>query len=256
MSDWLCPFPQILSESDEFLVALLVALNKTPNTEIEIPVLGTFHGTPEGTRTPNPRNRNPMLYPLSHWRSMFCAWIIIAQNREIARANFAKNSRSGLLFHAAADARKMGLVVFHRVLHIHHSKLGGGVADNHLSNSGVDDVPAAHGQQEVVSRSSSPVAASRPQRVQSCTNAFPAGGGDDSVGFWGWTGPSRTAHSVRRWGSPAVPGRSSPQLVAVDATSGCAVVAGGNDFVVADNDGAIVTAAAGGALQNRLGNIE
>ena len=23
-------------------------------------------GTPEGTRTPNPRNRNPMLYPLSH----------------------------------------------------------------------------------------------------------------------------------------------------------------------------------------------
>ena len=25
-------------------------------------------GTPEGTRTPNPRNRNPMLYPLSHWR--------------------------------------------------------------------------------------------------------------------------------------------------------------------------------------------
>ena len=27
-----------------------------------------FFGTPEGTRTPNPRNRNPMLYPLSHRR--------------------------------------------------------------------------------------------------------------------------------------------------------------------------------------------
>ena len=26
----------------------------------------TRYGTPEGTRTPNPRNRNPMLYPLSH----------------------------------------------------------------------------------------------------------------------------------------------------------------------------------------------
>ena len=26
----------------------------------------TVFGTPEGTRTPNPRNRNPMLYPLSH----------------------------------------------------------------------------------------------------------------------------------------------------------------------------------------------
>ena len=33
------------------------------------------------------------------------------------------------------------------------------------------------------------------------------------------------------------------QLVAVDPAPGCAVVAGGNDFVVADNDGAIVTAA-------------
>ena len=36
-------------------------------------VLGILHqnGTPEGTRTPNPRNRNPMLYPLSHWRICF-----------------------------------------------------------------------------------------------------------------------------------------------------------------------------------------
>ncbi len=33
-------------------------------------------GTPEGTRTPNPRNRNPMLYPLSHWR--ICSLCIIA----------------------------------------------------------------------------------------------------------------------------------------------------------------------------------
>lgn len=29
---------------------------------------GFFHGTPEGTRTPNPQNRNLMLYPLSHRR--------------------------------------------------------------------------------------------------------------------------------------------------------------------------------------------
>ena len=28
--------------------------------------VSAFFGTPEGTRTPNPRNRNPMLYPLSH----------------------------------------------------------------------------------------------------------------------------------------------------------------------------------------------
>ena len=35
-----------------------------------------FFGTPEGTRTPNPRNRNPMLYPLSHRRICFTAWIL------------------------------------------------------------------------------------------------------------------------------------------------------------------------------------
>ena len=33
-------------------------------------------GTPEGTRTPNPRNRNPMLYPLSH-RCVFISPSII-----------------------------------------------------------------------------------------------------------------------------------------------------------------------------------
>ena len=33
-------------------------------------------GTPEGTRTPNPRNRNPMLYPLSHRRIFDCPNII------------------------------------------------------------------------------------------------------------------------------------------------------------------------------------
>ena len=35
-----------------------------------------LRGTPEGTRTPNPRNRNPMLYPLSHRRICFIAWIL------------------------------------------------------------------------------------------------------------------------------------------------------------------------------------
>ena len=37
---------------------------KKPDTRMGI----WFFGTPEGTRTPNPRNRNPMLYPLSHRR--------------------------------------------------------------------------------------------------------------------------------------------------------------------------------------------
>ena len=37
------------------------------------PEVTTIFGTPEGTRTPNPRNRNPMLYPLSHRRICFIA---------------------------------------------------------------------------------------------------------------------------------------------------------------------------------------
>ena len=41
-------------------VQLLAHKNRGPS--------GLGFGTPEGTRTPNPRNRNPMLYPLSHWR--------------------------------------------------------------------------------------------------------------------------------------------------------------------------------------------
>ena len=41
-------------------VQLLAHKNRGPT--------GLGFGTPEGTRTPNPRNRNPMLYPLSHWR--------------------------------------------------------------------------------------------------------------------------------------------------------------------------------------------
>ena len=39
--------------------------NKRADTQMGI---RSFIGTPEGTRTPNPRNRNPMLYPLSHRR--------------------------------------------------------------------------------------------------------------------------------------------------------------------------------------------
>ncbi len=71
MSDWLCPFPKIRAKSEEFLVALSVVKKEILNTGIKIPVLSIFLGTPEGTRTPNPRNRNPMLYPLSHWRICF-----------------------------------------------------------------------------------------------------------------------------------------------------------------------------------------
>ena len=47
--------------------------------KIQIPEwVSGFFGTPEGTRTPNPRNRNPMLYPLSHRRVLVDSLDIIA----------------------------------------------------------------------------------------------------------------------------------------------------------------------------------
>ena len=51
----------------------------------------TRHGTPEGTRTPNPRNRNPMLYPLSHWRIHLKCLSIIAEKRAFVKRENVKN---------------------------------------------------------------------------------------------------------------------------------------------------------------------
>ena len=51
----------------------LIAILRVPfMPKIRRPKGDGFLGTPEGTRTPNPRNRNPMLYPLSHWRICSC----------------------------------------------------------------------------------------------------------------------------------------------------------------------------------------
>ena len=52
----------------------------------------TVFGTPEGTRTPNPRNRNPMLYPLSHWRIHLKCLAIIADKAGFVKSQMAKNS--------------------------------------------------------------------------------------------------------------------------------------------------------------------
>ena len=51
----------------------------------------TVFGTPEGTRTPNPRNRNPMLYPLSHWRIHLKCLSIIAEFGPFVKGGRRKN---------------------------------------------------------------------------------------------------------------------------------------------------------------------
>ena len=50
--------------------AVRIAGDKKPESALR----SLVRGTPEGTRTPNPQNRNLMLYPLSHWR--VCLYII------------------------------------------------------------------------------------------------------------------------------------------------------------------------------------
>ena len=52
------------SQIDLFESLLRDKINPNPKTRFGL----FFFGTPEGTRPPNPRNRNPMLYPLSHRR--------------------------------------------------------------------------------------------------------------------------------------------------------------------------------------------
>ena len=52
-------------------------------------------GTPEGTRTPNPRNRNPMLYPLSHWRIHLKCLAIIADKAGFVKSQMAKKFSPG-----------------------------------------------------------------------------------------------------------------------------------------------------------------
>ena len=55
----------------------------------------TVFGTPEGTRTPNPRNRNPMLYPLSHWRIHLKCLAIIADKAGFVKSQMAKKFSPG-----------------------------------------------------------------------------------------------------------------------------------------------------------------
>ena len=56
---------------------------------VNVSFTASFIGTPEGTRTPNPRNRNPMLYPLSH-RCMLNSLDIIAVFFQFVKGGAAK----------------------------------------------------------------------------------------------------------------------------------------------------------------------
>ena len=60
MSDWLCPFPKIRAQSEEFLVALSVVKKEILNTGIKIPVLSIFLGTPDAVPINVPKDHLPV----------------------------------------------------------------------------------------------------------------------------------------------------------------------------------------------------
>ena len=61
-------FLKLLFEGNEYALDEFSTAKENRVSATVKSVMNTRYGTPEGTRTPNPRNRNPMLYPLSHRR--------------------------------------------------------------------------------------------------------------------------------------------------------------------------------------------
>lgn len=90
-------------------------------------------------------------------------------------------------------------------------------------------------------------------QIECCTNTFAAGGRNDCICFSMYRTTELVTFSA---GDFELFTNAITKLVAIDASTGRTVVAGGNDFVVSYNDSTIMSAAAGGTLQHGLGNIQ
>src|SRR5699024_5220873 len=133
----------------------------------------------------------------------------------------------------------------------HHVVLGAG-ADDHLLQPGVDNHPAAHGAGGGVGEDGAGGGV-LPRQVQGTPHHVPPGGGDDGVGL----GVDAAAQLVPLSpGDPhGLPGAVA-QIHAVSPAPGRPVVAGGDDLVVLDNDGAVAPAQTGGPADDRLGDVQ
>lgn len=101
------PSPLPLSGFESLLVQKQKSCRPTGNR---------IFGTPEGTRTPNPQNRNLMRYPLRYWR-LFTCQIIISAKPENVKVFFAvsqKEFRHSLPFFALSP---LHLTYSHLVVH-------------------------------------------------------------------------------------------------------------------------------------------
>ena len=149
-----------------------------------------------------------------------------------------------------SEAEK-GIVVFDPVADGDGAVFLFAAADDHLVNTGVDNLALAHGAAHGVLVE---LTVGFPaHKVQCGADHVPAGGGDDGVGL----GVDRAAELVAFAGGDfQLLTHAAAQVRAVLATPGCAVVAGGDYLVVAHNDGAVFFAQAGGAVQHCVGNVK
>lgn len=145
-----------------------------------------------------------------------------------------------------------GIVVEDPVLHVQNVVGRGGAADDDLRKTGVDDHPAAHraGEQVRDQLARGDVA---PGQIDRAADALAARGGDDGVHL----GVDAAAELIALAGGDAEPFADAvAEVDAVAAAARCAVVARGNDLVVADDERPGVRAAAGRTLQHGLRDVE
>ena len=155
---------------------------------------------------------------------------------------------SGLKFVGIDD----GVVVKDPFLHIDDIICRLGPADDDLGQAGVDDHAAAHG---AWLQARQQFAAGNLPRddIHRTADALAARGGDDRVRL----GVNAAAELVPLAGGDIQTVTDTvAQLGAVAAAAGRAVVACGDDLVVADDQCAVGSAQAGGSLQNRFCYIE
>ena len=133
------------------------------------------------------------------------------------------------------------------VLHVQNVVGRGSAADDDLRKTGVDDHPAAHraGEQVGDQLARGDVA---PGQIDRAADALAARGGDDGVHL----GVDAAAELIALAGGDAEP--FADAVAEVDAVA--AVVARGNDLVVADDERPGVRAAAGRTLQHGLRDVE
>ena len=138
------------------------------------------------------------------------------------------------------------------VLHPDHGVFPLGVADDHPGHARVDDDPAAHGAGGGIVEEAA-VLGLPPGQIEGGAQGVPPGGGDDGVHLR----VDGAAQLVPLAGGDVhgLPGAIA-QVHAVFSAPGRAVIAGGDDLVVLDDDGPIAPAQAGGALQHRFGDVQ